>query len=140
MSNLHIKGQKALRGTVKVSGRKNSALKLIAAALLSDKPVTIHNLPEIGDCFVMLSILESLGAKIVHDGSSVTILAETITPEIPVEMGKKLRASLVCVGPLLGRFHQVSFPHPGGCVIGKRSIEPHIEAFKDLGASIHISN
>jgi UDP-N-acetylglucosamine 1-carboxyvinyltransferase len=139
MGLLRITGRVPLSGSVRISGRKNAALKLIAAAVLSDSPVTLNRMPDIGDVRVMLTILETLGAKVSRDleNESVTIDASSITePSIPHDLGRKLRASLVLVGPLLSRFGRATFPHPGGCVIGKRSIEPHLDAFRHLGASI----
>ncbi|MCC2631457.1 MAG: murA [Patescibacteria group bacterium] len=138
MSQFRITGKKSLHGNVTISGRKNAALKLIAATLLSDQPVTLHNVPEIGDVMIMLQVLEQLGATITREGSTVIVHTPTVTStEIPTELGRKLRASLVFVGPLLSRSHSAAFPHPGGCVIGKRSITPHLEAFKQLGANLH---
>ncbi|MEI6477922.1 MAG: UDP-N-acetylglucosamine 1-carboxyvinyltransferase [bacterium] len=137
MSQFRITGGKPLRGEITISGRKNAALKLLAAALLSAEPVTIHNLPAIGDVATLVEILNSLGVESHSDGQSLTLIARDITStEIPNELGRKLRASLVCVGPLLARTGRASFPHPGGCVIGKRSIEPHLDAFRHLGARI----
>lgn len=137
MGILRITGQTPLHGTITISGRKNAALKLIAASLLSDKPVTLHRLPNIGDVQVMLTILEEMGAHIERNGDSITINTASVSdPTIPTNLAQKLRASLVLVGPLLGRFGKAVFPHPGGCVIGKRSIRPHLAAFEDLGANI----
>ncbi len=137
MGLLRITGKNTLNGTVEISGRKNAALKLIAGSILSDKDVTLHRVPDIGDVRVMLQILESMGATVQKNGTSVTINTSSITdPTIPTELARKLRASLVIVGPLLGRFGRAVFPHPGGCVIGKRSIEPHLDAFRQLGAEI----
>lgn len=137
MSSFRIKGKKPLRGTIAISGRKNAALKLLASCLLSTKPVTLHNVPEIGDVSIMLTLLERLGVRIEKHGSSLTLSAEYLaTNAIDPELGRKLRASLVLVGPLLGRMGEAFFPHPGGCVIGKRTIEPHLDGFKQLGAGI----
>ena len=138
MSQFRITGQIPLSGTITISGRKNAALKLIAATILSDQPITLHRIPEIGDVRTMLEILGRMGATIeVLSTSSARINTANIQdPTIPHELGRKLRASLVLVGPLLARFGRATFPHPGGCVIGKRSIAPHLEAFQRLGADI----
>ncbi len=140
MAQLRIIGQRPLNGTVRISGRKNAALKLIAATVLSDQEIVIHRLPEIGDVTVMFQILQEMGASVTQEGrGSYRINTAGITdPIIPEELGRKLRASLVLVGPLLARFGRAVFPHPGGCVIGKRSIAPHLEAFRDLGADIEV--
>jgi UDP-N-acetylglucosamine 1-carboxyvinyltransferase len=137
MGLLRITGQTPLNGTIPISGRKNAALKLIAATVLSDQQVTLHRVPDIGDVRVMLQILSELGASVERNGDTVTISTGALhSHEIPYDLGRKLRASLVLVGPLLGRFGTVKFPHPGGCVIGKRSIRPHLNAFEQLGAQI----
>jgi UDP-N-acetylglucosamine 1-carboxyvinyltransferase len=135
MQRIHIVGQHPLSGSITISGRKNAALKLIAASVLSTSPVRIENVPNIGDVGVMLEILKAMGAKVTVQGNTVDIHCATIQPHIPNELGRKLRASLVLVGPLLARCSEVHFPHPGGCVIGKRSILPHMEALEQLGAS-----
>jgi UDP-N-acetylglucosamine 1-carboxyvinyltransferase len=138
MAHFTIVGGTPLNGSVTISGRKNAALKLIAASLLSDKPVHLERVPDIGDVRVMLQMLSDMGSQIEsHGNGSHTITTAGVTdPTIPTELGQKLRASLVLVGPLLARFGRVTFPHPGGCVIGKRTIAPHLKAFEDLGAHI----
>lgn len=138
MACFHITGQRSLHGSVAIAGRKNAALKLIAASILSTKPVTLDRVPDIGDVRTMFTILEQLGASVTKDREGqYTIDTSTITTaKIPHELGRNLRASLVFVGPLLARFGWASFPHPGGCVIGKRPIDPHLQAFKQLGATI----
>jgi UDP-N-acetylglucosamine 1-carboxyvinyltransferase len=138
MPKFKITGGKILNGEITISGRKNAALKLIAATILADKPVTLHRIPQIGDVLSMFAILELIGAKIISLGSeSYKIDTRDISKgEIPIEWGPKLRSSLVLVGPLLVRFGSVTFPHPGGCVIGKRSILPHLQAFAQMGAVI----
>jgi len=137
MSQFRIIGKQTLNGSVTISGRKNAALKLLAATLLTTGTVTLTHLPLIGDVKVMLEILTALGAEITQDGETVTIsTANVSTSEIPYDLGRKLRASLVLVGPLLARFGTATFPHPGGCVIGKRSIDPHLNGFRSLGATV----
>ncbi|CAN5169221.1 UDP-N-acetylglucosamine 1-carboxyvinyltransferase [soil metagenome] len=137
MPQFRITGGKPLNGDVQISGRKNAALKLLAASLLTTGTTTLTHVSLIGDVLVMTDILRSLGATITQEGETFTIsTADVTTSEIPYDLGRKLRASLVLVGPLLARFGEAHFPHPGGCVIGKRSIEPHLEGFKKLGATI----
>jgi UDP-N-acetylglucosamine 1-carboxyvinyltransferase len=135
---LRITGGKPLDGRLEISGRKNAALKLIAAAALSDQDVTLTRVPDIADVRTMLDILEAMGAVVDRsEPNTVTINCASISdPTIPHDLGRKLRASLVLVGPLLGRFGRATFPHPGGCVIGKRTITPHLKAFEQLGATI----
>lgn len=137
MGLLRITGQTPLSGSVQIAGRKNAAIKLIAAAVLSDKPVTLEHVPDIGDVAVMLEIFTALGGTVEREGETVRLNAATVhETSIPYDLGRKLRASLVFVGPLLTRFGNAQFPHPGGCVIGKRSIQPHLDAFAQLGATI----
>jgi UDP-N-acetylglucosamine 1-carboxyvinyltransferase len=138
MGLLRIIGKTPLNGTVIISGRKNAALKLIAATVLSNQDVVLHRIPPIGDVEVMFTILRELGASVeqIGDGSYKVNTASIHTSSIPEVLGRKLRASLVLVGPLLSRFGKATFPHPGGCVIGKRTIEPHLDAFRQLGATI----
>lgn len=137
MGVFRITGGQSLNGSLAISGRKNAALKLLAASLLSNQPVTLTNVPLIGDVQVMLEILQALGVHTEQQDDRITLHAAGVTAtEIPHDLGRKLRASLVLVGPLLARFGTVRFPHPGGCVIGKRSIRPHLDAFAQLGAQI----
>lgn len=136
MAKYKITGKKQLNGLVEISGRKNSALKLIAASLLSDKEVIIHNAPFIGDVNQLLSIIEEMGAQVIKEGNTLKINAQNLRTSAIPPSGKKLRASIVLVGPLLTRFGRAEFPHPGGCFIGKRTIEPHLKAFKALGATV----
>ena len=137
MAQYRITGKHALSGTIRVSGRKNAALKLLAATVLTTGTTTLEHVPDISDVRAMLDILRALGAEVEHVDKTVTISTANLTSqEIPYKLGRKLRASIVLVGPLLARFGKVSFPHPGGCVIGKRSIEPHLEGLRLLGADI----
>ena len=138
MPTLHVTGGIPLSGTLTIAGRKNAALKLIAASILSDKPVYLDHVPNIADVRTMLEILQTMGAEAEWVGDSkLRLNTSAVTePVIPHDLGRKLRASLVLVGPLLARFKHVTFPHPGGCVIGKRTITPHLQAFEQLGANI----
>lgn len=137
MPQFRITGGKQLQGEVTISGRKNAALKLLAASLLTTGTTTLHRVPLIGDVYVMADLLRALGAEVTWNGETCTVDASKVsTSKIPYDLGRKLRASLVLVGPLLARFGEAHFPHPGGCVIGKRSIDPHLEGFRKLGATV----
>jgi UDP-N-acetylglucosamine 1-carboxyvinyltransferase len=138
MPNYRITGGQPLKGNLVISGRKNAALKLIAASVLSDQDVTIHRVPDIGDVRTLLQILQNMGAIVGPlENGTVTLNCHSVTdPVIPASLAKQLRASLVLVGPLLNRFGKAVFPHPGGCIIGRRSIDPHLEAFRTLGAQV----
>lgn len=129
-------GKRTLSGAVEIAGAKNAALKIIAASVLFDGPVSISNLPEIEDVSRMLDLIESMGAAVTRAPHRVTIDARRIGNRMTPEISKRLRASIVLTGPLLARFGSVSFPHPGGCVIGARPIDAFEDAFRAMGASI----
>jgi len=136
-----IEGKAPLHGEITPSGNKNAAFPLIAAALLTDDPVTLHNLPHIGDVRTMLKIVEDLGVEITrHNKHSVTLRAGTIrttTPD-PTRFGK-MRGSLVLMGPLLAREGEVKLCQPGGDQIGRRRVDTHIMALQALGAKFEYS-
>lgn len=137
MSIFKITGGRKLKGQVAISGRKNAALPILAASLLTTGTVTIENLPQIGDVEVMLEILQALGAKIERDGELVKIQSKDLTTtNIPVECAQKLRGSILFIGPLVARAGSITLPHPGGCIIGKRPVGLHLDVMEELGARI----
>ncbi len=137
MAKLVIQGGKQLSGTVNVSGSKNAALKLIAATILATKPCEIANVPEISDVEVMLSLIKGVGARIERFGDVVRIDPTHIAYADPdPKLVGKMRASLVLIGPYLARFGRIKIPFPGGDLIGKRPIETHIDAFKQMGVNV----
>jgi len=139
MPKFIINGGKTLSGKISVSGAKNSALKIIPAALLSEEKITIKNLPEIEDVERSFEVLTDLGAKIVHQGDEATIETAKINhTELNAKMADKFRGSIMFVGPMLARFKEVKFPHPGGCVIGAggRPIDLFIEGYRAFGAEV----
>ncbi len=141
MARLVIEGGNKLSGKIAVSGNKNSILPCIAAALLTEGEIILKNVSQISDAEVMLEILESLGAFVRKDGDTISIkAAEVKTHILPQDLTSKLRASVLIAGALLGRLGKVEFMHPGGDVIGKRSIDLHIAGFKDLGFSFEIND
>ncbi len=133
-----INGKQKLAGDIEVYGDKNTALKLIPSTILSDQPCTISNVPDITDVRIMIQIMQDLGAKIDKIGPHDYVFnCSTINKtQIDSILAKKLRASTVLIGPMLAKFGTVSIPHPGGCIIGKRPIDIHLEAFHRLGATI----
>lgn len=134
MATYIITGGKKLEGTIRVSGNKNSVLPCIAAALLSNKAVTLTNVPNISDVSVMIEILTSLGVKVERSEHKLVINAAELSDfRMPKDLIRRLRASILLVGPLLGRLGKAEFSHPGGDIIGKRSIETHIEGFEAMG-------
>jgi UDP-N-acetylglucosamine 1-carboxyvinyltransferase len=138
MSEYIIDGGVPLNGTVKASGNKNAALPCIAAALLTDEPVILRNIPEIEDVQVMLEIYASLGGKAeaIAPNTFRLQLGNIADSMIPVEQAKKIRASILFAGPLLARTGKVMLPPPGGDVIGRRRLDTHFLALTELGAKV----
>lgn len=133
-----IEGGFPIKGTIKASGNKNAALPCIAASLLTEEPVILRNIPDIEDTGVMLRILEALGAKVekIQD-HTWKIEAKTLTRnDIPSELSKKIRASILFAGPVLARMGKVILPPPGGDVIGRRRLDTHFLALEELGARV----
>ena len=141
MYEYHIEGGFPVKGTVKASGNKNAALPCIAAAVLTDQPVTLKNLPEIEDVFVMFEIFKSFGGTIVkHAQNEYTLQLKTVTGyEVPVPLAQKIRASILFAGPLLARHGKVMMTPPGGDVIGRRRLDTHFLALTELGAQVKIN-
>ena len=133
-----IEGGVPLRGTLPVSGAKNAVLKLMAAAVLCDEPCTIGNAPRIADVEYILETLRDLGAEACWIGEhELRIHARDLDWDfIPLEAAKRLRASFVLLGPMLGRRGKVIIPNPGGDRIGRRPVNVHVEALRALGAEI----
>jgi UDP-N-acetylglucosamine 1-carboxyvinyltransferase len=129
-----VRGNNTLSGEVQVAGAKNSALKLLAAALLGQGESVIHNVPKISDIDVMCEVMEYLGASISRDGHDVVIdTASVDKQETPYELVSKMRASISVLGPLIGRFGRAVVAMPGGCNIGARKIDMHLTALQSLG-------
>jgi UDP-N-acetylglucosamine 1-carboxyvinyltransferase len=141
MSSIHITGGMRLSGDVTVSGSKNAALPIMAAALLTEEPVILENVPDIDDVWVMADVLRGLGAHVEVDHNfsppRMLIQAENITSyRAPQDEVRKLRASFTVMGPLLARFGEAHSSEPGGDVLGYRPIDMHIKGFQALGAEI----
>ena len=139
MPKFVITGGAKLSGTIAVKGAKNAGLKIIPAAILSQDKITIHNLPDIEDISRSFDILTDLGATVARDGDAYVVDTSSIKhTELKHSLANKLRASIMFVGPLLARFGEVKFPHPGGCVIGagQRPIDLFLEGFAKMGAGI----
>lgn len=132
-----IIGGNRLKGTVKVSGAKNSAVALIPASILANSPVTIGGIPEISDAFTLKALLEEIGGEVIFENGQMTIDPTNMTP-IPLPNGnvKKLRASYYFMGAMLGRFKKAVIGLPGGCFLGPRPIDQHIKGFEALGAKV----
>ena len=141
MDEYYIEGGFPVKGTVKASGNKNAALPCIAAAVLTDQPVTLKNLPEIEDVSVMFEIFKSFGGTIVKLAQNeYTLQLKTVTGyEVPVPLAQKIRASILFAGPLLARHGKVMMTPPGGDVIGRRRLDTHFLALTELGAQVKIN-
>ena len=136
-----IEGGYPIQGTVTASGNKNAALPCIAATLMTEEPVILHNIPEIQDTNVMFEILKSLGAKVEKlSKHNWKIQCDKIkTTELPSDLTKKVRGSIVFAGPLLASKGKCQMTPPGGDVIGRRRVDTHFLALKALGANIHVN-
>jgi len=133
-----IEGGRPLSGTVVPAGNKNAALPALAASLLTEQEVVVRNVPRIGDVDTMLSLLERLGVRVEwREEHVVALRAETLTgSEVDRVLSERIRASFLCAGPLLARLGRVQMPPPGGDVIGRRRLDPHLDAFRALGAVV----
>ena len=138
MQKLVIEGGQPLSGTVVPAGNKNAALPCIAAALLTDEEVVLENVPRIRDVDAMLALLENLGVTVEWRGDNEVALnaAGVNHQDVDQELANRIRASFLLAGPLLARFGRVEMPPPGGDVIGRRRLDPHLDAFRALGAQI----
>ncbi|MDI3535055.1 MAG: UDP-N-acetylglucosamine 1-carboxyvinyltransferase [Thermosediminibacterales bacterium] len=137
MTKLIVKGGVPLKGTVKISGAKNSSLPIIAASLLSDGINIIEDVPDLEDVKVMCDVLEALGASIEKDKGTLKINSKNISEhEAPYDLVRKMRASFLVMGPLLARRGKAKISMPGGCAIGTRPIDLHLKGFSALGAEI----
>lgn len=137
MEKLMIAGGYPLKGTVRISGAKNSAVALIPATILADSPVTIEGLPDISDVQILKGLLEEVGGKVEMKNHDMTVdPSSMISMPLPNGKVKKLRASYYLMGALLGRFQKAVIGLPGGCHLGPRPIDQHIKGFEALGASV----
>jgi UDP-N-acetylglucosamine 1-carboxyvinyltransferase len=135
-----IEGSRPLSGTIRVAGNKNGALPILAATLLTDEPVTLTNVPRIRDVETMIELLGDLGADAGWTGpNDVHVHTAAVSKSSPdPQLCSRMRASFLLAGPLLARFGQATMPPPGGDVIGRRRLDPHIHAFAELGANVDI--
>lgn len=137
MEKLMIAGGYPLKGTVRISGAKNSAVALIPATILADSPVTIEGLPDISDVQILKGLLEEIGGEVTFaDGDMQVDPSAMISMPMPNGKVKKLRASYYLMGAMLGRFNKAVIGLPGGCHLGPRPIDQHIKGFEALGASV----
>lgn len=140
MDKILVHGGRRLRGSVKISGSKNSALPILAATLLTKEPCVISRVPDLSDIHYMLTILSELGCEVERASGVVKIKAENVLTEAPYDIVRKMRASVCILGPLLGREKEATVSLPGGCIIGDRPIDLHLRGFEALGAAVRVQN
>ncbi|MFO0988279.1 MAG: UDP-N-acetylglucosamine 1-carboxyvinyltransferase [Alphaproteobacteria bacterium] len=139
MDRIRIVGGRPLKGSIPISGAKNAALPLMAACLLTDKPLTLTNLPALADIKTLTSLLEQHGVKVTPGDRQITMEAKEIPNTVaPYDIVRRMRASVLVLGPLLARFGNAVVSMPGGCAIGTRPIDLHLGALEKMGAKIHI--
>src|SRR5207247_10533385 len=140
MARFVVEGGTPLHGEITPAGNKNEALPLIAASLLTDDPVTLHNVPRIRDVRGMVEIASALGAKVEElDARSVRVTGSLRSTEVPASLAGEIRASLLFAGPLLARAKKVTLGLPGGDVIGRRRNDTHFLALQALGAELEVA-
>ena len=143
MTKLLIQGGTSLSGKVSIGGAKNAALPLLAATLLTDEPMCLRNLPAVGDIAIMLKLLQCLNKDYQQNKEQrlVTVVAGgAYVQDIPSRLAATIRASFLLAAPLLARFGSAKIPLPGGCALGNRDIDQHLQGFKALGAVIDEQN
>jgi UDP-N-acetylglucosamine 1-carboxyvinyltransferase len=140
MEKFVIEGGTPLSGTIVPAGNKNAALPALAAALLTDQEVVLRNIPRIRDVDDMLGLLAGLGTEVAwREENTVSLRAANIDPRaVDAERATRIRASFLCAGPLLARYGHAEMPLPGGDVIGRRRLDPHLDAFRALGAAVEM--
>jgi UDP-N-acetylglucosamine 1-carboxyvinyltransferase len=142
MDKLLIRGGRELHGEVRISGAKNAALPELCAALLTDQPVVLENVPRLQDVATMLKLIRNMGvsADVQPDGNVRIDASQLSSPEAPYELVKTMRASVLALGPLLARFGEATVSLPGGCAIGSRPVDQHIKGLQAMGAHIVVEH
>lgn len=138
MDKILVHGGHKLRGSVRISGSKNSALPILAATLLTRETCVVRGLPDLSDIHYMLTILSHLGCEVERASGVAIIKAGNIQTTAPYDIVRKMRASVCVLGPLLGREHEACVALPGGCVIGDRPIDLHLRGFEALKAAVRV--
>ncbi len=140
MDGIVIVGGERLRGTVKISGAKNAALPIMCATLLSDGESMLRNVPNLQDIDTTAHLLETLGREVETSPPQVRVGGGDVTPEAPYELVKRMRASVLVLGPLLARYGKARVSLPGGCQIGSRPVDQHLKGLEALGADIRVEH
>lgn len=142
MDTFIIKGGTPLTGEIRVGGAKNVALKILIASLLTDEEIVIHNVPHLNDVLSLIEVLKSLGVHAQFTAHDLRIKNGSMAahPLVPLDIGARLRTSSMVLGPLLARYGSATVPNPGGCRLGARPIDRHIEGLENMGASIQYNS
>jgi UDP-N-acetylglucosamine 1-carboxyvinyltransferase len=141
VDKLAIVGGARLAGEIPVSGAKNAALPILCAALLTEEPLEVENVPHLRDVDTLLALLARMGVAIEREGPTVRLQAKRIvSPEAPYELVKTMRASILVLGPLVARCHEAVVSLPGGCAIGARPVDQHIKGLQALGATVRVEH
>lgn len=138
MDKLVIEGGKPLKGTIKISGSKNAALPILFASILCEGSVELENVPQLRDIATTLNLLQTLGCETSFTSGHVRITPQDLNAEAPYELVRTMRASVLCLGPLLARVGLARVALPGGCAIGARPVDQHLKAYERLGASFRL--
>ena len=140
MDKLVIEGGHRLSGSIKISGAKNSALPLLASGLMCSGTFKLRNVPLLADTASMIALIEHLGVQTKRIDDEVSIIGEANILDAPYEQVRKMRASILVLGPLLARYGSVKVSLPGGCAIGTRPVDLHIWAMQQLGAIVELAD
>ena len=142
MDKLLIAGGQRLEGTIAISGAKNAALPILAGTLLATEPVTVRNVPHLKDVATTITLLQSMGAQATFDEKlNVEVDSSAVTERrAPYELVKTMRASILVLGPLVARFGEADVSLPGGCAIGTRPVNLHVQGLEAMGASVSVEN
>ena len=141
MDKLIISGKKNLKGLINIHGSKNASLPILVSSLLSSQNLTLTNVPQVDDINNMLKLIKSYGAKIIYNRKSIIINSSKLKNiSADYDIVRKMRASILILGPLLSRFKEVKISLPGGCAIGTRPIDIHLDSLKKLGVNFELKN
>ena len=141
MDRIVVTGNGPLKGSIPIAGAKNACLTLMPATLLSEEPLTLTNAPRLSDIATMTALLQSLGAEVtsMQDGKVLAMSSHTLdNPKADYDIVRKMRASILVLGPMLARMGQAIVSLPGGCAIGARPVDLHLKAMEALGAELDL--
>ncbi len=140
MDSLIIEGGAALQGSIKVDGSKNAALPILFGSILLDSPILFSNVPNLRDIHTTIKLLRLLGCDAEFKDGDVQVTPTSLSPEAPYDLVKTMRASVLCLGPLLARIGMAKVALPGGCAIGARPVDQHLQGFEKMGASFDLED